>query len=267
MKKQIKLKNKLKKSWIILLISLVVLAFYFSSGLTSAITSSADTNFIIILDNPYCSLDGTEWQEGFNKKSSLEDCYKVNGIGKNNVPMPNCCPVSFFCNQGSKECEEGGAEDCRSYISLEECLNFSYSVAKADAENINGRGFCEEHWTEEGEDYERNCRCIWGSNEKCYSAWDKKNDSAELLKIEGTCIRTYFEDTGCEEREIGIIFFANNWTGGVGRPESCPATGQIEYSCVSGVLLSFFSISSLILAIIIIIVFYWIVIKKRKKFR
>ena len=209
---------------------------------------------------------------------------------------------NYVCK--SEPCEN--ITSCVDYDNPDDCNNDICNVAILEIERETKiEGFCNGSYKSYNEssgcyDFITNCICKWDYDKgKCLSkyTYDEKCGSGSSRKLLANCYREILEKTNCTSG--GVIFerfneYLTNETGsiltcdddadckgyvyveddliycnvsrGLCETKYCKP-GTVEYPCLSEALVSFFTITSLVIAIIIIVVFYLVIANKKRNLK
>ncbi|MFW6025271.1 MAG: PKD domain-containing protein, partial [Candidatus Woesearchaeota archaeon] len=237
-------------------------------------SSQTESEFSLNFDEPTCVEDGRSWYEGGQYKSSLDDCYKEDSEGSS----IKCCPQGYECEveDGEGECvrmDDPVTNYCSDYDTEEDCEDYGQTVAINSVEDVKEGGYCTDPYMNETDEkflFVDNCRCEWDG--ECKSKWDwdsidkdelwneddkveggEDMDGNDTTGKEGSCSSKVEEVISCEEGEgMKKIKWESEWEG-EGSEGDCQGSGTKRVPCLSGGLLSFFSVGTVILVIILII--------------
>jgi len=239
-----------------------------ASSVSSKKYSITSTEFDISYSDPYCTDDGDNWilSDGTYIDSHY-DCHKENVAEGSS---DDCCPKNYIC-QNDRCVENLNIEYCSDYNNEQDCNNDPANVGKSSVEELSGyiQGEVIDTKLVNGEECNVlvvNFRCEWDVDSKNCTA---TNDEELICGGYSTgttdgCLWILDIETECNEVGEKTVSYIAIWEGEGEAPDYCSDYNN-KIKCLSGALLNFFDIRSLIISIMILTFFYLIMNKKNKK--
>lgn len=248
--------------------------------------------------SPVCSKANTVWRwwnltiQEVEETSSLNDCYRENGLSPTGAPSRTCCPddgpecflddplaldfgkckgltTANFCYDYKPERYGGDVGLAKSYCNNanENVANRSMVIATGIDDICHGHKGTKIIGGKTCDTYSTQCRCEWDNiNNNCTaknSVYSICPGDSELSR-EGNCSFREFEKIDdCENSGYIKYSWKAIWEDGVSEPPGWCEDSTRRFRCATK--LFFFTITSLIIAVIVIMIIYLVWFRKKKE--